>query len=521
MVNDNHDTGTATVSNDANLTVNRQRTLPFGANRGPNPTAWVGDKGFVGGTKDNTGLTHLGAREYDPLLGKFISVDPIMDTGSPASWNGYAYAGNNPVGATDASGLSCIMDDGSQCAPAKPKSSGGGTVKPSTPTSGDSHPVGQPYIQQGGTGEELCISGYSHCFAGYAISNWGAYVDAYYAELNRLKVLDNGGDLAAVQYAMALIAGCGAGSDDNCESQTYQEFNQLVGQAIVDDREHRHPSGWKNDTELGIAVAATTAANMAMGLPSCMLRGGSRRNSFGADTPVLLANGKTKKMKNIRAGDEVMATDPETGEQGPRRVAHVWVHNDDLYTLTVNGKNLTTTEDHPFWNATDSAWEPTQKLDVGDLLRTPTGSLARVDGFTETPHRYAAAYNLTVDDLHSYYVLAGSTPVLVHNDNGFPGTLWTGGSFPVGGSVDAGGPANGVLYRTQNGVVSNYAVYGPGGTIQYRVDLVGASHGGVDTPHYQPYEVNTNPKTGARYPKPTGEAFSGYGPNGAPRLGGC
>jgi hypothetical protein len=110
--------------------------------------------------------------------------------------------------------------------------------------------------------------------------------------------------------------------------------------------------------------------------------------------------------------------------------------------------------------------------------------------------------------------------VLVHNDNGIPnGTLWTGGDFPVGGAVDAGGPANGVLYRTQNGGVSNYAVYGPDGIIQYRVDLVGASHKGVDTPHYQPYAVNTNPTTGAKYPKPTGDAFSGHGPNGTPRLG--
>ncbi|MEN3614291.1 hypothetical protein AAH979_32675 [Plantactinospora sp. ZYX-F-223] len=29
-----------------------------------------------------------------------------------------------------------------------------------------------------------------------------------------------------------------------------------------------------------------------------------------------------------------------------------------------------------------------------------------------------AAYNLTVDDIHTYYVLAGTTPVLVHNCGG-------------------------------------------------------------------------------------------------------
>lgn len=34
-------------------------------------------------TQDNTGLTHLGAREYDPVTGRFISVDPLLDTGDP------------------------------------------------------------------------------------------------------------------------------------------------------------------------------------------------------------------------------------------------------------------------------------------------------------------------------------------------------------------------------------------------------------------------------------------------------
>lgn len=31
--------------------------------------------------------------------------------------------------------------------------------------------------------------------------------------------------------------------------------------------------------------------------------------------------------------------------------------------------------------------------------------------------RRARTYNLTVDDLHTYYVLAGDTPVLVHNSD--------------------------------------------------------------------------------------------------------
>jgi hypothetical protein len=36
----------------------------------------------------NPGLTHLGARLYDPKLGRFISVDPIVDHFQPQSLHG-------------------------------------------------------------------------------------------------------------------------------------------------------------------------------------------------------------------------------------------------------------------------------------------------------------------------------------------------------------------------------------------------------------------------------------------------
>ncbi|UQU62536.1 hypothetical protein COUCH_26335 [Couchioplanes caeruleus] len=105
LVNDHQGTATATVSSDATLTVNRRRTLPFGEDRGTKPASWVGDKGFVGGTRDNTGLTHLGAREYDPAVGRFISTDPVMDLTDPTQWNPYSYANSTPISSMDPSGL--------------------------------------------------------------------------------------------------------------------------------------------------------------------------------------------------------------------------------------------------------------------------------------------------------------------------------------------------------------------------------------------------------------------------------
>ncbi|GIF24529.1 RHS repeat-associated protein [Actinoplanes tereljensis] len=101
-----------------NVTINEQtqastirRQTPFGTARGQ-AVAWVNTKGFVGGTADPTGLTHLGAREYDPSLGRFISVDPVLDTGDPQSMEGYAYALNNPIVHSDPSGLMIAKDPG-------------------------------------------------------------------------------------------------------------------------------------------------------------------------------------------------------------------------------------------------------------------------------------------------------------------------------------------------------------------------------------------------------------------------
>ncbi|SBT38676.1 RHS repeat domain-containing protein [Micromonospora narathiwatensis] len=98
--------GTANVSVSANAaqTATVRRQNPYGNPRGGSPT-WANDKGFVGGTKDNTGLTHLGAREYDPATGRFVSVDPVFDLQNPQSWTGYGYSSSSPVTFSDPSGL--------------------------------------------------------------------------------------------------------------------------------------------------------------------------------------------------------------------------------------------------------------------------------------------------------------------------------------------------------------------------------------------------------------------------------
>ncbi|MFB6836242.1 ricin-type beta-trefoil lectin domain protein [Streptomyces sp. NPDC056361] len=116
------------------LTATRRHTDPFGNPRGVQPATWAGGKGFVGGSKDTTtGLTNLGARQYQPATGRFLSADPLLDNADPQSWNGYAYADNNPVTNSDPDGRMCLHGspgggpDG-VCAgvPPKPYYEGGG-----------------------------------------------------------------------------------------------------------------------------------------------------------------------------------------------------------------------------------------------------------------------------------------------------------------------------------------------------------------------------------------------------------
>ncbi|WNF26844.1 RHS repeat-associated core domain-containing protein [Streptomyces sp. C11-1] len=97
-------TGLTAVGFTDGQAVTRRKQLPFGESRTATGTEWPGDRGFVGGTADPTGLTHLGAREYDPAMGRFLSVDPLILPGDPTQLNPYIYGNNNAATFSDPTG---------------------------------------------------------------------------------------------------------------------------------------------------------------------------------------------------------------------------------------------------------------------------------------------------------------------------------------------------------------------------------------------------------------------------------
>lgn len=80
----------------------RESYNPFGEAR-LKPAANANHTGFTGHVADaDSGLTYMQARYYDPIIGRFLSADPI---GYQDGLNLYAYVGNDPTNQTDPSGL--------------------------------------------------------------------------------------------------------------------------------------------------------------------------------------------------------------------------------------------------------------------------------------------------------------------------------------------------------------------------------------------------------------------------------
>ncbi|MFI8940358.1 polymorphic toxin-type HINT domain-containing protein [Streptomyces syringium] len=183
-------------------------------------------------------------------------------------------------------------------------------------------------------------------------------------------------------------------------------------------------------------------------------------NSFTPETPVVMADGSTKPIRNVRIGDKVLAGDPVGGRTEAKPVEDVITGDGSkhLVELTVDTDGdkggatgtITATDAHPFWLQDQHAWVKARDIAPGAMLRTSAGTSVQVTAVRAwtAPQQ---VFNLTVSDLHTYYTRAGAAPVLVHN-----------ASCPVG-FRDLGGSK----FESPGGLV-----YGPGSAHGHRLDHV-------------------------------------------------
>ncbi|AUG80460.1 hypothetical protein CFP65_5774 [Kitasatospora sp. MMS16-BH015] len=445
----------------ATLAQTRRPTDPFGNPRGTQPAAgtWVGDKGFVGGTQDDsTGLTNLGAREYDPSSGRFLATDPLFIAGDPQQWNGYAYANNNPIDHSDPSGTCIVTDDGYCRGPHDPVVTGGTTAPSGSDGSSSST----------GTSAASDNKAAAAAAAAAALRQQQAAEEALAKakqareELIK-KVIDVVGDLIGFNdardcFTKGDVMGCintalnfvpwgkvfKAVKVGIKAVKLWKEADKAYtaihdAEKIAVEAEKGLVEARKTEKEAAEAEAAATKAeegptpetksDTPNSEPShaeepSSNSSGETCNSFPAGTLVQLADGTFKAINALNIGDVVLATDPQTGTTKAEPVqATIVGHDDTTFTeLTVtpagdpaHGTTVTSTAHHPYWDVTTNRWTDATDLNPGDTLRQPDGSLATVTTVQRYQTTPQTAFNLTVAQLHTYYVLAGATPVLVHN----------------------------------------------------------------------------------------------------------
>ena len=134
---------------------------------------------------------------------------------------------------------------------------------------------------------------------------------------------------------------------------------------------------------------------------------------FIAGTLVQTENGATP-IEEITTDDKVWAWNEETSNVTLKQVVETYINEtSELMHIFVNGEEIVTTPEHPFYSPVKS-WTSAWKLRAGDILVLLNGKYVVVEKIQhEILEAPIAVYNFQVEDYHTYYVAGGG--VLVHN----------------------------------------------------------------------------------------------------------
>ncbi|MFE4830474.1 RHS repeat-associated core domain-containing protein [Streptomyces sp. NPDC056672] len=433
---DHHGTGEVAIDS-ATGAISQRRYDPFGVERGEKTGTWPGEKGYVGGTIDaSTGLTHLGAREYDATIGKFISADPVIDYTQPQQINGYAYANNSPVTHADPSGM--IVPE---CREGLIECRGGLPVTNTDPEVGKAQSdVSKASSDVAGAQQQQAAAKQRIKSAGKALVKIARDILGVDAALDCIST----GDVGSCGETLLNIAGSFAGGLAGKILAKYgapwkwaqgvklaKRVTGLVGDLIGGVKGLLKANSAVGKARAGLTKAAEKLADVRKKAAAALKkRAEPECHSFLPGTKVLLADGTTKPIEKVTPGDKVATTDAKTGRTVVREVAGTIVteddkHFSDLTVKTASGaaQALVATSTHPFWVESEQAWIKAGDLEPGMTLRTPTGDPVQVTANRHFDERQRT-HDLTITGIHAYYVLADATPLLVHNCDGTATVTW-------------------------------------------------------------------------------------------------
>ncbi|WP_044640091.1 polymorphic toxin-type HINT domain-containing protein [Risungbinella massiliensis] len=135
---------------------------------------------------------------------------------------------------------------------------------------------------------------------------------------------------------------------------------------------------------------------------------------FTINTKVLTDKGQ-KNIQDIKIGDKVLAKDEKTGKQAYKAVQWLYERKvKEVYKLYIGKEVIETTDEHPFW-IKGKGWIQVKDLKSGDQVEDDEGNLLVVWKI-EREKKETTVYNFSVEDYHTFYV--SDLKVFTHNCGG-------------------------------------------------------------------------------------------------------
>ncbi len=352
-------------------------------------------------------------RYYDPTRGRWLTRDPI---GYGGGLNLYGYCGADPVGGVDATGefVQILVGAG----------------------------IGLAFdaaVQLATTGHWDWRRGAAAAAAGAATALLGPAAGMLARGLGG-GLLGAAGAGAAMGAAGAAV-GTGVGNALNGQPLTKRMLGNMaagaVGGAIMG----------------GAGYAMRQMLGRARGNPTARQTGGC----FVAGTPVQMADGTSRPIEEVKAGDRVLARDEVTGATGAQTVEEAFAHvaASSVVLHLDSGETVETTDEHPFYVAA-TGFVPAGRLAVGNAIVTRAGPPAVVVAI-EHRRRPLEVHNLRVEGAHTYFVGLSGGGVWVHNQACPPAS----GGRPAGYGRKAPETVHPPM-RTNDGLEAAQRFLGPG-----------------------------------------------------------
>lgn len=368
--------------------------------------------------------------------------------------NGYAYADNNPSTNSDPTGTRCWPGEAGEChngdgVDRRPNADGHGyTVHDSNgrPTARSGNSTGGGWVAghpSGPTREQILEQKAKEMRARVAAAQ-GRIKNALLSivkiaadELGITAGIDcvTKGDLGAcgetvLNIAMSFVGGVAA----KILSKYGAPWKWAKGGRLAKRL-------WKLGGEVVSAVKdfvkagkEARAAERALNVERLAAKAARVCNSFVAGTKVRLVDGSLKDISAIRPGDKVLAIDARTGKSSSATVSASISGTSyvNLAKILVAGKRgerggtVVSTEHHLFRDKLSGQWVRADQIEKGQQLETVDREGGGVVGVASLPG-HPRVFDITVTDLHNFYVMAGTVAVLVHNSG--PGECKISGPY--------------------------------------------------------------------------------------------